>query len=129
MRLIVLFSLLAASCAAAADVFDDRVRLAGAAEADSRYRDYQTAMFQAIGAELAGAVNRCVTTTPSPDARPFALVADIDAKGRPRAIDVRPQTNVGRCIAAAYAKLPFPKPPKLKGRSSVPVVLNMSIAP
>ncbi|MBI3715971.1 MAG: hypothetical protein HY255_08270 [Betaproteobacteria bacterium] len=129
MRVIVLLWLLAGSFAAAADVFDDRVKAAGAAEADSRYRDYQTALFQAIGSDLAGAVNRCVTTTPNPDARPFALVADIDARGRPRAIDIRPQTNVGRCMAAAFAKLPFPKPPRLKGRNSVPVMLNLSIAP
>ncbi len=86
-------------------------------------------MFEAIGADLASAVNRCVTQTENADARPFALVANLSQKGRAMDIAVRPDTNVAQCLAKAYGLIKFPPPPKLPGRRTVPVVINLSIAP
>ncbi len=129
--LVALTGLPAAAWAAGVDealAFDMRVKAASTADGVSRYPAYQTVMFQAIDTDLAGAFSRCVTGTKDADTRSFALVADIDAQGHPRNIAVRPDTNVARCLTAAFVKFPFPKPPKIKGRNTLPILLSMSVA-
>jgi hypothetical protein len=79
-------------------VFEDRVRIAKAAEDTEPYKSY-----------------------------PFVLVAEITREGKATAVEVRPSTNISRCFAEGVRTGVFPKPPEYPGREGFPIVLNMTI--
>ena len=112
-----------------AEAFDDRFKLAKDAETSETYKPYQRVMYQSIGNHLANTMRSCFGKTEKPETNAFVLLADVDAGGTARAIDVRPKTSIAICFAQGVATAPFPTPPAFPGRDAFPIVIEMKITP
>lgn len=108
-------------------LFDERVRLAKEAQADERYRAYPHAMFKRAGRHIARTMRSCIAGAPKPKASAFVLVADINAAGKPEAVQVKPDNRAARCFAAGFSSASYLKPPEYAGRQGFPVTLRVSL--
>jgi hypothetical protein len=99
---------LASTVSSAAPPFDARIAAANAAIATPAGYAYDTALVPAIHA----AIVPCVPAGADP-ARGggFVLVADVDARGRLRAVDVRPASPIARCFAQRFGATRLRSPP------------------
>ncbi|HJV50842.1 MAG TPA: hypothetical protein VJ652_05270 [Noviherbaspirillum sp.] len=106
--------------------FEARVQLAREAETDDRFKPYQATMIRRAGRQLARTVRSCRAAAPAPERKSVVLVADIGADGRARAIDITPDNAAGRCMAAGFASIRYPKPPAYPERPGFPVTMKVS---
>ena len=113
----------------AAESFDERFKVAKAAETAEPYKPYQRVMYQAIGNHLANTMRSCFAKTEKPQTDAFVLLVDIDDGGAARAIEVKPKTNIALCFAEGVKSAPFPKPPTYPGRDAFPITIEMKITP
>ena len=119
--LIVLSLVLAPVPSPAASAFDARIAAAEAAIAKPGGYAYDTALVPTIHA----AVVPCVPAGHDP-ARGggFVLVADVDARGRVHAADVKPATPIARCFAKNLGATHLRAPPSRDGRPW-PILVRM----
>jgi hypothetical protein len=110
------------------DTFQDRVTSAKAAEAAPTYSQYENAMLKAVTPTLAGGMKHCFDSTKNPSTGAFVLVADLLPDGTATRIEVRPQTNISTCFAAAVAAIRFLQPPEYPGHQPFPIVFEMGIS-
>ncbi|HEY4582034.1 MAG TPA: hypothetical protein VIG88_04095 [Lysobacter sp.] len=115
---------LALATQAHADDFAARVVAAKAAAVTIEGFAYDTAMGPAIHHVLVPCVPK--GTDPGRGGE-FVLVANVDATGRPSAIEARPSTPLARCFAKGFGALRLQPPPKRP--SPYPVVVEMQIRP
>ena len=114
-----LLPLVLATQAHAAD-FATRVAAAKAATTKLEGFAYDTAMGPAIHHVLVPCVPK--GTDPGRGGE-FVLVANVDAAGRPGAIEARPDTPLARCFAKGFGGLRLQPPPKRP--SPYPVLVEM----
>lgn len=103
--------------------FDERIALANAAQEEGRFHPYPEALHSKAGPQIARLMRRCGTSQPG--ARPFALVADIDARGHARNIVARPNHGVARCFVKGFASMSYLKPPAAMDGESFPIVVRV----
>jgi hypothetical protein len=109
--------------------FEERVRIAKAAEGAEPYKSYQTVMFGGVGNYLATTMKTCFNTIKEPKSDSFVLVAELTRDGKATAVEVTPLTNISNCFAEGVRTAVFPKPPEYPGRKGFPIVLEMAIKP
>lgn len=128
--LLVFLAVTAAAHAAPAEplLFDERVQLAKQAQDDERYKAYPHAMFKRAGRHIARTMRSCISASPKPASDAFVLVADINAAGKPKAVQVKPDNRVARCFAKRFSAASYLKPPEYAGREGFPVTLRISLA-
>lgn len=81
--------------------------------------------FVVISPVLQKALNECIPTG-TPGASPvLVLVADVDALGMARDLDVEPDSPGTDCLAQRLAANPLPKPPLAEGKASFPIGLRI----
>lgn len=107
--------------------FDERVKLAKAAEGDEQLKNYPHAMFKRARRHLARTMRSCIATSPKPEAKAFELVADINPQGQATAVDVWPNNAVSRCFAAGFSSVTYLKAPEYAGREGFPVTLKIRV--
>lgn len=107
-------------------LFDERVRLAKAAESDEQLKTYPHAMFKRAGRHFARTMRKCIALSPKAEMQAFMLVADINARGRAEAIEVKPDNGFARCFATRFAAASYLKPPAYPGRESFPVTMRVA---
>jgi hypothetical protein len=111
--MLALHALISASPAWATDTtrltFDERIALANAAQDDERFHPYAATLHKEAGPQIARLMRRCGTTATG--AKPFALVADIDAHGQARNIVAQPDHRGARCFAKGFAATTHLRPP------------------
>ena len=105
--------------------FEQRLVLAQAAEEDEDVRLYPTQAIRYAGRDLARAMRRCWSPA-GKQVKPFVLVADIDAAGRPHDVEVKPSHAASRCFAAAFASIGFRPAPPFAGREVFPVTMRVA---
>ena len=124
---ILLFAVISTSSYAAS--FDDRVRIARDIGKMEAYQPYQRGMYKSITGHLENTFKRCFDITRNAQLEPFTLVADITSEGTARAIEVRPETNIGRCFAKGFEAASFPQPPAVPGHDAFPIVMDLNLNP
>ena len=101
--------------------FDARIAAAEAAIAKPGGYAYDTALVPAIHA----AVVPCVPAGADPTrGGGFVLVADVDARGRLQAVDVKPATPIARCFAKSFGAVRL-RPPPARGTRPWPILVRM----
>lgn len=81
--------------------------------------------FLRISPALQRALNDCIPTG-TPGASPvLVLVADVDADGVARNVDVEPESPGTDCLAQRLAEKPLPRPPLAAGAVTFPVGLRI----
>ena len=109
--------------------FENRVAIAKQAEDDKTYKSYLPTMYDAVGQELASAMQACFKEIPDGSSDPFVFITDIDRSGVAQAAEVKPATTIATCFQRRVSALKFPKPPDYPGRAGFPIVIEMSIRP
>ena len=107
-------------------LFDERVQLAKAAENDEQLKSYPHAMFKRAGRHLARTMRKCIAVSPKAESQAFVLAADINARGRAEAVEVKPDNGLARCFAAGFAAASYLKPPAYPGRENFPVTMRVA---
>jgi hypothetical protein len=118
------------ACAGPVDpvLFEERVRLAKAAQDDESYRVYPHALFRQAGRHVARTMRSCIAASPKPKSKVFTLVADMTAQGKADAVEVMPDSAAARCFAAGFSSATYPVPPAYAGRDGFPVTLRVRVA-
>lgn len=119
--------LLGATSTSANDDFQARVHAAKMAEAATTGSDYQKALWGKIEAFTASAYKSCMAGNKLDGKRPFTLVLDVDAHGKPRNLAVQPDIPVAHCMAGYYAAWTLPTPPA--SPAPYPLEIDFSITP
>ena len=110
-----------------AETFDQRVALARAIETTEEYKKYEKVMFDAIGNHLAYTMRSCFENIRNPDKSTFTAVVDIGLDGQGTNLDVEPKTNISICFLEGLGRSDFPAPPRIDGRDSLPIFIEMNI--
>jgi hypothetical protein len=71
---------------------------------------YEREFFPAIGQELADLLNKCTAEFPSAEGDSFEMVFRIDHFGEPKALMVRPLTEMSECVAKGAWYFTYPRP-------------------
>jgi|KBSSwiStaDraftv2_1062776.scaffolds.fasta_scaffold15269_7 hypothetical protein len=71
---------------------------------------YEREFYPAIGQELADLLNKCSTEFPSVEGDSFEMVFRIDHFGEPKAVMVRPMTEMSECVANGAWYFTYPRP-------------------
>jgi len=71
---------------------------------------YEREFFPAIGQPLADLLKKCTTDFPTADGDSFEMVFRIDHFGEPKALLVRPVTEVSECVAKGAWYFAYPRP-------------------
>ena len=71
---------------------------------------YGREFYPAIGQELARLLRKCTTEFPSVEGDSFDMVFRIDHFGEPKALLVRPMTEVSECVAKGAWNFTYPRP-------------------
>ena len=111
------------------ETFEERVRIAKAAESADAYKPYQQVMYRGIGDHLAQTMRACFAKAEKPQTDAFVLVADVANDGKAQSIEVKPSTNISTCFADGVGNVSFPKPPTYLERKAFPIVIEMKITP
>lgn len=120
-------ALLMSTTQASHPAFPARVARARQLEAGAAGTAYQRALWTRIGNATTDAYKGCLASNAPADKRPFTLVADVAADGRPIHVSVRPATPVATCMAGQFARWTLPPPP---GRPRpYPIEIDFSVAP
>lgn len=90
------------------------------------YQPYQRAMYKSITGHLEDTFKKCFDTTRDAQMDPFTLVADITPEGTARAVEIKPETNIGRCFAKGFEAASFPQPPAVAGHDAFPIVMDLN---
>jgi hypothetical protein len=81
--------------------------------------------FVRISAALREMLNECIPAG-TPGAAPMlVLVADVDAAGNARNLDLEPDSPGTECLAQRIAQKPLPRPPLADGATSFPIGLRI----
>lgn len=81
--------------------------------------------FVVISPRLQAALNACIPPG-TPGASPMlVLVADVDADGTARNLDVEPDSSGTDCVRRQLTERPLPRPPLAAGASSFPIGLRI----
>lgn len=104
--------------------FEQRLVLAQAAEDDESVHPYPAQVVRSAGRELARAMRRCWAA--GRQVKPFVLVADIDAAGKPHNVQVEPSHAASRCFAAGFASISYMPAPPFAGRALFPVRMRVA---
>lgn len=126
---VLLLAVIAAPAAAGDEVrfsFEERVWLARAAEEDESVHPYPSQVYRKAGRDLARTMRRCWRSASKQNMKPFVLVADIDAAGRPHNVEVKPSHAGSRCFAAGFSSLVYPPAPSYPGRDGFPVMMRVA---
>ncbi|HYD61446.1 MAG TPA: hypothetical protein VEC35_13860 [Noviherbaspirillum sp.] len=105
--------------------FEQRLVLAQAAEEDESVHPYPEQVVRNAGRDLARAMRRCWSPA-GKQVKPFVLVADIDAAGRPHDVEVKPSHAASRCFAAGFASITYLPAPPFAGREVFPVRMRVA---
>lgn len=105
--------------------FDERVSLAKEAEDDERFHPYPSQMFRQAGRSLARTMRNCWPLSSKQNPKPFVLVAEIEADGRPRDVVVKPAHAAARCFAAGFSSNRYLAPPEYPDRDGFPVMMRV----
>lgn len=120
--------LIVSSSSAIAATFSERVATAKDVELQEETSIYfRNNMYPAIGQELNQAMREC-TSLPNANIEKFTVVADITQEGKFVNIEYEPKTNTAACLAKAMKTFHSPPPPTCDS-GSLPIVINMTVAP
>jgi hypothetical protein len=110
-----------------AETFEERVKLAKAAQQDDAYKRYVERMYENVNQGVVAVMHACFTDVKK--AQAFKLVADITGPGKLQAVEVKPATTAAKCFADGVREILFPTPPRYPQRKGFPIVMEMNIAP
>ena len=99
--------------------FEERLKLARAAEVSPAMKGYFQELGKAIEPYLRGGVQNCLSKLKEPDLTTFIIVADVTVTGGSSKIEVRPHTNMSDCFARSFE---FVKLPKLAPHTKEPTL-------
>lgn len=111
----------------AAPTFEERVARARAAEGNPVFKPYLTAMEASIGRYVENGVQNCLIKVREPDLSQFILVADVNQKGEPTRIDVKPHNKMSDCFAGAFSLVPMPKLAPYTKAEELPILLDIKL--
>ncbi|OWW21033.1 hypothetical protein AYR66_17685 [Noviherbaspirillum denitrificans] len=106
------------------DSFRERVLLARDAQDDEQFHSYTEQMAREAGQHFAHTMRKCWTQSQR-DPKPFVLVADIGADGRPHDVAVKPAHGAARCFASGFAAVRYLPPPEYPDRDGFPVMVRI----
>lgn len=92
------------------DAFDVHREQAVKDAATPEGKAYEREFFPAIGQELTDVLNRCTTEFPSAEGDSFEMVFRIDHFGEPKAVLVKPLTELSECVAKGAWYFVYPRP-------------------
>jgi hypothetical protein len=88
---------------------------------------YQKALWAQITGPMTTALQDCLRRNAPADRSPFTLVAEVSSEGRPSRVAAEPATPVANCLAAWFASITLPAPPKLADQIAYPIEIDVSI--
>jgi hypothetical protein len=111
----------------APDVFEQNRRQAVEDSQTPEARSYEQKFYPAIGQDLANLLKKCTSEFPAADADSFELVFRIDHWGEPKAVLVKPVTDVSQCVARGFWYFTFPHPDERFAETGMALLLPISI--
>jgi len=88
---------------------------------------YGREFYPAIGQELARLLDKCSTEFPSEEGDAFEMVFRIDHFGEPKAVMVRPITEVSECVAKGAWYFTYPRPDERFSELGVALLMPITI--
>ena len=123
----VVFTLAMAGCASSPDVFEANRSQAVRDSQTPEARSYVQAFYPAIGQDLANLLKKCTADFPATEIDSFELVFRVDPWGEPKAVLVKPMTDVSGCVASGFWYFRFPHPDARFAETGLAVLLPISI--
>ena len=124
---LVAFALAMAGCATSPDVFDVNRRQAVKNSQTPEAKDYVQAFYPAIGQDLANLLKKCTSDFPAAEVDSFELVFRIDRWGEPKAVLVKPVTDLTTCVATGFWYFRFPHPDRRFEKTGLALLMPISI--
>ena len=90
-------------------------------------RAYEQKFYPAIGQDLANLLKKCTDEFPGTEIDSFELVFRIDHWGAPKAVLVKPVTDVSSCVATGFWYFAFPHPHERFAETGMALLLPISI--
>jgi hypothetical protein len=114
-------------CASAPDVFEVARKQAVKDSQTAEAKAYASAFYPAIGQDLANLLKKCTEESPGGETDSFELVFRVDHWGEPKAILVKPVTDVSTCVATGFWYFKFPQPDKRFEKTGMALLMPISI--
>ena len=114
-------------CASSPDVFEAARKQAVKDSQTPEAKAYTQAFYPAIGQDLANLLKKCTSEFPASETDSFELVFRVDHWGEPKAVLVKPVTDVTICVATGFWYFTFPHPDKRFEQTGMAVLLPISI--
>ena len=114
-------------CASSPDVFEQNRRQAVKDSQTPEAKAYTSTFYPAIGQDLANLLKKCTEDFPRDEAESFELVVRIDHWGEPKAVLVRPSTDVTTCVATGFWYFTFPHPDERFSETGMALLLPITI--
>jgi hypothetical protein len=92
------------------DEFDVHLEQALKDSATPEGKAYESEFYPAIGQELANLLQKCTAEFPSAEGDSFDMVFRIDHFGEPKALLVKPVTELSECVAKGAWYFTYPRP-------------------
>ena len=124
---LVVFSLTVAGCTSSPDVFEANRKQAVRDSKTPEAQAYEREFYPAIGQDLASLLKKCTTDFPAAETKSFELVFRIDHWGAPKAVLVRPMTDLSGCVATGFWYFKFPHPDEKFAKTGMALLLPISI--
>jgi len=116
-----------AACASSPDVFEVNRKQAVKDSRTPEAKAYEQKFYPAIGQDLADLLKKCTSEFPAAEVDSFELVFRIDHWGEPKAVLVKPMTEVSRCVATGFWYFTFPHPDARFSETGMALLLPISI--
>jgi len=116
-----------AGCASSPDVFEVNRKQAVKDSRTPEAKAYEREFYPAIGQDLANLLKKCTDEFPKGEVDSFELVFRIDHWGAPKAVLVKPMTDLSGCVATGFWYFKFPQPDERFAETGMALILPISI--
>jgi len=124
---VVAFALVVVGCASSPDVFESNRRQAAKDSRTPEAKAYEQKFYPAIGQDLANLLKKCTDEFPRAEIDSFELVFRVDHWGAPKAVLVKPVTDVSSCVASGFWYFKFPHPDPRFEKTGMALLMPISI--
>ena len=124
---LVAFALAMGGCASSPDVFKVNRKQAVKDSQTPEAKAYVRAFYPAIGQDLANLLKKCTSDFPAAEVDSFELVFRVDHWGEPKAVLVKPVTDMSTCVASGFWYFTFPHPDERFAKTGLAILLPIAI--